>query len=184
MAETNTPAPAGVSGDTFSLKARYTRPYVAHASMAPSCAIALFKDGQLTIRSHGQGMHPLRKNLAQALGLPIEAITAQHLHGPAACVFPRKTAAPGQPGHPAELLHHLLHLHELLQQPVHFLDRRAAALRDALAAAAVDDVLLSPLFGRHRPDDRLDARQLLFIRRLSRHLLQVAHAGQHAQNLL
>ena len=59
-----------------------SRPYVAHASMAPSCAIALFKDGQLTIRSHGQGMHPLRKNLAQALGLPIEAITAQHLHGP------------------------------------------------------------------------------------------------------
>jgi CO/xanthine dehydrogenase Mo-binding subunit len=59
----------------------FSRPYVAHASMAPSCALAEFRDGHLTIRSHGQGMHPLRKNLAAALGLPIEAITAQHLHG-------------------------------------------------------------------------------------------------------
>ena len=49
--------------------------------MAPSCALAEFRDGHLTVRSHGQGMHPLRKNLAAALGLPIEAITAQHLHG-------------------------------------------------------------------------------------------------------
>src|SRR6185369_11564585 len=59
-----------------------SRPYIAHASMAPSCALALFKDGQLTVQSHGQGMHPLRKNLAQALNLPIESITARHLHGP------------------------------------------------------------------------------------------------------
>jgi CO/xanthine dehydrogenase Mo-binding subunit len=58
-----------------------SRPYVAHASMAPSCALARFHDGHLTVRSHGQGMHPLRKNLAAALGLPVEAITAQHLHG-------------------------------------------------------------------------------------------------------
>lgn len=59
-----------------------SRPYVAHASMGPSCALAEFRDGHLSVRSHGQGMHPLRKNLAAALGLPIEAITATHLHGP------------------------------------------------------------------------------------------------------
>ena len=47
-----------------------SRPYIAHASMAPSCALAEFRDGHLTVRSHGQGMHPLRKNLAAALGLP------------------------------------------------------------------------------------------------------------------
>jgi CO/xanthine dehydrogenase Mo-binding subunit len=58
-----------------------SRPYIAHASMAPSCALAEFKDGHLTIWSHGQGMHPLRKNLAPVLGLPVEAITARHLHG-------------------------------------------------------------------------------------------------------
>jgi CO/xanthine dehydrogenase Mo-binding subunit len=59
-----------------------SRPYIAHASMGPSCALAEFRDGHLTVHSHGQGMHPLRKNLAAALGLPIEAITARHLHGP------------------------------------------------------------------------------------------------------
>jgi nicotinate dehydrogenase subunit B len=58
-----------------------SRPYIAHASMAPSCALAEFKDGHLTVWSHGQGMHPLRKNLAPVLGLPLEAITARHLHG-------------------------------------------------------------------------------------------------------
>jgi CO/xanthine dehydrogenase Mo-binding subunit len=59
-----------------------SRPYIAHASMGPSCALAEFRDGHLTIQSHGQGMHPLRKNLAAALKLPVESITAKHLHGP------------------------------------------------------------------------------------------------------
>jgi nicotinate dehydrogenase subunit B len=63
------------------VQATFSRPYIAHASLAPSCALAEFRDGHLTVRSHGQGMHPLRKNLAEALGLPPEAITARHLHG-------------------------------------------------------------------------------------------------------
>jgi CO/xanthine dehydrogenase Mo-binding subunit len=63
------------------VQATFSRPYIAHASMAPSCALAEFRDGHLTVWSHGQGMHPLRKNLAAALGLPAEAISARHLHG-------------------------------------------------------------------------------------------------------
>src|SRR6266404_2868578 len=63
------------------VQATFSRPYIAHASMAPSCALAEFRDGHLTVWSHGQGMHPLRKNLAAVLGLPTEAITARHLHG-------------------------------------------------------------------------------------------------------
>jgi nicotinate dehydrogenase subunit B len=63
------------------VQATFSRPYVAHASMAPSCALAEFRDGHLTVRSHGQGMHPLRRNLAAVLALPPEAITARHLHG-------------------------------------------------------------------------------------------------------
>ncbi len=63
------------------VQATFSRPYVAHASLGPSCALAEFKDGHLTVWSHGQGMHPLRRNLAAALGMPIEAITAKHLHG-------------------------------------------------------------------------------------------------------
>jgi CO/xanthine dehydrogenase Mo-binding subunit len=63
------------------VQATFSRPYIAHASLAPSCALAEYRDGHLTVRSHGQGMHPLRQNLAAALGLPIDAITARHLHG-------------------------------------------------------------------------------------------------------
>lgn len=70
------PAPAGRL-----VEATFTRPYVAHASMAPSCALALYADDHLTIWSHGQGMHPLRRNIAEVLDLPLEAITARHLDG-------------------------------------------------------------------------------------------------------
>jgi len=59
-----------------------SRPYIAHASMGPSCALAELKDGHLTVWSHGQGMAPLQKNLAPVLGLPLSAISTRHLHGP------------------------------------------------------------------------------------------------------
>jgi nicotinate dehydrogenase subunit B len=78
------PPPSRESGATPPknlVQATFSRPYIAHASMAPSCALAEFRDGHLTVRSHGQGMHPLRRNLADVLGVPIETITAQHLHG-------------------------------------------------------------------------------------------------------
>jgi nicotinate dehydrogenase subunit B len=74
-------APPSATPPRNLVQATFSRPYIAHASMAPSCALAEFRDGHLIIRSHGQGMHPLRQNLAAALGLPIESITAQHLHG-------------------------------------------------------------------------------------------------------
>src|SRR5512133_1717658 len=44
--------------------------------------------------------------------------------------------------HLRHLLHHALRLRELLEQAVHVGDRRAAALRDALAAAGRDDLRL------------------------------------------
>jgi CO/xanthine dehydrogenase Mo-binding subunit len=74
-------APPSAAPPKNLVQATFSRPYISHGSMAPSCALAEFRDGHLTIRSHGQGMHPLRQNLAAALGLPVEAITAQHLHG-------------------------------------------------------------------------------------------------------
>ena len=74
-------APPGDAPPKRLVRITVSRPYVAHASMAPSCALAELKDGHLTVWSHGQGMHPLRRNLAAVLGLPIEAITARHLHG-------------------------------------------------------------------------------------------------------
>ncbi|MBV8189145.1 MAG: xanthine dehydrogenase family protein molybdopterin-binding subunit [Alphaproteobacteria bacterium] len=73
-------APAG-SPTKRPFQITVSRPYIAHASMGPSCALAELKEGHLTVWSHGQGMHPLRRNLAAVLGLPVEAITARHLHG-------------------------------------------------------------------------------------------------------
>jgi CO/xanthine dehydrogenase Mo-binding subunit len=73
------PAPATPPGNVVTITV--SRPYVAHASMSPSCALAEYRDGHLTLQSHGQGMHPLRKNVAALLGIPLESITARHLHG-------------------------------------------------------------------------------------------------------
>src|SRR5204863_7409749 len=81
---------------------------------------------------------------------------AKHLHRLTAGLLP----AAGEPGHPAELFQHLLHLHELLQQTIYFFNRGSAASRNALAAAAVDDVLLAPLVRRHRRDNRFHPREL------------------------
>ncbi|MFO1159187.1 MAG: molybdopterin cofactor-binding domain-containing protein [Reyranellaceae bacterium] len=74
-------APESTSPPKRLVRASYSRPYIAHASLAPSCAIAEFDNGRLTVWSHGQGMHPLRRNLAEVLGLPVEAISTRHLHG-------------------------------------------------------------------------------------------------------
>src|SRR5205809_1930996 len=110
---------------------------------------------------------------------PLPAV-AQHFHGLTA----RLLAAAGEPGHRAERLQHLLHLYELLQQAIYLFDRRSTALRDAFAAAPVDDVLLAPLVGRHRVDDGFDPRNLLVVRLVCGQRLELAHAGQHPHDLL
>ncbi|MDO9437084.1 molybdopterin cofactor-binding domain-containing protein [Hydrogenophaga sp.] len=63
------------------ISARSTRPFLSHGSIAPSCALALFHDGLLTVWSHAQGMHPLRDNIAKTLGLPVEQVSCHHVHG-------------------------------------------------------------------------------------------------------
>jgi CO/xanthine dehydrogenase Mo-binding subunit len=60
----------------------YSRPYIAHASIGPSCALAEMRDGHLNVWSHGQGMHPLRRTLADALDMPLDSISAFHAQGP------------------------------------------------------------------------------------------------------
>ena len=58
-----------------------SRPYIAHASLGPSCALAEYRDGRLTVWSHGQGMHPLRQSLARALDLDPDVISTIHVDG-------------------------------------------------------------------------------------------------------
>ncbi len=71
--------PPATSGTV--VEASYSRPYVAHASMGPSCALAEYRNGHLSIWSHTQGPYPLRAALANVLGMPADAITVRHAHG-------------------------------------------------------------------------------------------------------
>jgi CO/xanthine dehydrogenase Mo-binding subunit len=64
-----------------SLSARYTKPYIAHASIGPSCAVARFAEGRLTVWSHTQGNYLLRTQLAKVLAMSEMAITVVHRDG-------------------------------------------------------------------------------------------------------
>jgi nicotinate dehydrogenase subunit B len=71
------PAPAGARR----LKARYTRPYLMHGSIGPSCAVALWKDGELTVWTHSQGVAPLQRALAELFHLPAAKVRCIHAEG-------------------------------------------------------------------------------------------------------
>lgn len=65
--------------------AEYTKPYLAHASLAPSCALAQWgsgaDSGKVWIWTHSQGIYPLRGDMAQVLGLPESDIIITHAEG-------------------------------------------------------------------------------------------------------
>jgi nicotinate dehydrogenase subunit B len=63
------------------LEATYTRPYQAHASIGPSCAVAKFEDGAVTVWSHTQGVYPDRQAIAQMLRMPPEQVRCIHVEG-------------------------------------------------------------------------------------------------------
>jgi CO/xanthine dehydrogenase Mo-binding subunit len=71
------PAPVGRHRE-----ATFTRMHIAHASIAPSCALALYRDGHLTVWSHTQGVYPLKAALARTLMLDPTAISVKHVQGP------------------------------------------------------------------------------------------------------
>ena len=50
------------------VEASFSRPFLAYGSIGPSCALAQYKDGALTVWTHSQGVFELRQWLAQALG--------------------------------------------------------------------------------------------------------------------
>ena len=52
------------------VEATYRKPYMAHAAIGPSCAVAQLSDGKMTVWTHSQGVFPLRGNLAMALKMP------------------------------------------------------------------------------------------------------------------
>jgi nicotinate dehydrogenase subunit B len=63
------------------VRASYSRPFLAHASIAPSCGVAQWSDGSVRVWSHTQGVHPLRRAIAQALDLAPSDVEVQHVEG-------------------------------------------------------------------------------------------------------
>ena len=64
-----------------SLEARYTRPFQAHGSIGPSCAVAQWTDGKLRVWTHSQGVYPLRNDLANVFGVDVKDIRCTHAEG-------------------------------------------------------------------------------------------------------
>jgi CO/xanthine dehydrogenase Mo-binding subunit len=63
------------------VSARFTRPYLAHASIAPSCAVARWHGGHLEVWSHTQGVYNLRAELARWFGLEPDSVRVEHVDG-------------------------------------------------------------------------------------------------------
>ncbi len=96
---------------TQTIEAVYSRPYLSHASIGLSCALATFRDGRLEVITHSQGVFPLRAALARALGLDADRIVVRHHQG-AGCyghngaddvALDAAAVAMRMPGHPVRV---------------------------------------------------------------------------------
>src|SRR5438105_5915245 len=63
------------------LQAEYRKPFICHASIGPSCAIARMQGDKLEVWSHTQGVFGLRRELATVLRLREEHVTVHHVEG-------------------------------------------------------------------------------------------------------
>jgi CO/xanthine dehydrogenase Mo-binding subunit len=102
-----------------SFSARYSKPWIAHASIAPSCALACWRaEGgtphhpDLHVWSHSQGIFNLRRDLALAFGIDATSVRVTHAEG-AGCyghngaddvAFDAAWLARELPGHTVRLL--------------------------------------------------------------------------------
>src|SRR5207248_1424961 len=70
-----------VAGAARRFEASYSKPYIAHASIGPSCALARYDRGKLTIWSHTQGSHFLRGQIAEVMGAAAADVEVIHKDG-------------------------------------------------------------------------------------------------------
>jgi nicotinate dehydrogenase subunit B len=95
------------------VRASYSRPFLAHASMAPSCAVARWQpDGPVEVWSHSQGIGNLARAIAAALDLEPGTVHVRHAEG-AGCyghngaddaAFDAVLVARALPGTPVQVL--------------------------------------------------------------------------------
>ena len=73
--------PQPVPANTKTFSATYTRPYVSHGSIGPSCAVAQMQDDALTVWTHTQGVFPDRNAIAEMMHMPKEKVRCIHVQG-------------------------------------------------------------------------------------------------------
>jgi len=69
------------AGAVRTLKASYTRPYLMHGSIGPSCSVAWLRDDRLTVWTHTQGVGLLRNAVAELVGLDRSRVHCIHVQG-------------------------------------------------------------------------------------------------------
>jgi CO/xanthine dehydrogenase Mo-binding subunit len=69
------------SADSVAVSACYSRPYLMHASLAPSAAMARWDGNRLTVWCHSQGIELLRGVLAKLLAVDAHDVSVVHAPG-------------------------------------------------------------------------------------------------------
>jgi len=75
--ERSNPAATGQT----TIEATYTRPWQAHGSIGPSCAVAQLADGEMTVWTHTQGVYPDRQGIAEMLKITPASVRLIHVEG-------------------------------------------------------------------------------------------------------
>jgi CO/xanthine dehydrogenase Mo-binding subunit len=73
--------PAAKARGVKRVQAEYRKPFIAHASLGPSCAIARLTGDRLEVWSHTQGIFGLRREIAMVMRLSEEHVVVHHLEG-------------------------------------------------------------------------------------------------------
>ncbi|MEX3856284.1 molybdopterin cofactor-binding domain-containing protein [Paraburkholderia sp. BR10923] len=74
-------AATGAAAPMATLRARYSRPYLTHGSIGPSCAVARLDNDVMTVWTHTQGVFPLRAGIAEMLAMPPGKVRCVHVEG-------------------------------------------------------------------------------------------------------
>jgi nicotinate dehydrogenase subunit B len=75
------PGDSSLRNSARHIRARYSRPYISHGSIGPSCAIAHFDGERLQVWTHSQGVYALRAALARVLKLDPVEVVVYHVYG-------------------------------------------------------------------------------------------------------
>ena len=74
-------APAALASSARRVKASYEFAVQTHASIGPSCAVADFSDGKLTVWSPSQATHSMQSELASVTGVALDKVRLLYVDG-------------------------------------------------------------------------------------------------------